>query len=86
MKINCLSCGHNIDLDDAYLENYEGTIKCYACGATLGIKTENSGLRRVHLCAPRKRFGRAAGPDLSGNPPGALEHTGARLAHAGKVQ
>jgi DNA-directed RNA polymerase subunit RPC12/RpoP len=86
MKINCLSCGHNVDLDDAYLENYEGTIKCYACGATLEIKTENSGLRRVHLCVPRKRFGHPAGADLSGVSPGAAEHNSARSAHADKVQ
>ena len=49
MKINCLSCGHNIDLDDAYAENYEGSIKCFGCSATLEIKTEQSAVRFVHL-------------------------------------
>jgi len=86
MKINCLSCGHNVDLDEVYAENYEGTIKCYGCGATLEIKTANSSLHRVNLCSPRKRFGHAAGADLAGDPPAALEHNGARSAHAGKVQ
>ena len=56
MKINCLSCGHNVDLDDAYAENYEGAIKCYGCDATLEIKTEQGSLRGVHLCAPRERL------------------------------
>jgi ribosomal protein S27E len=39
MKINCLSCGHKVDLGDAY-EEYEGQVKCFACTAILEIKTE----------------------------------------------
>ncbi len=49
MKINCLSCGHNIDLDDAYAENYEGLIKCFACGATLELRTDQSTIRSVRF-------------------------------------
>ncbi len=49
MKINCLSCGHNIDLDDAYAEHYEGEIKCYGCNAALEIRTEQSAIRCVRL-------------------------------------
>ena len=37
MKINCLSCGHTIDLDETY-SDYEGQVKCYACSALLEIK------------------------------------------------
>jgi DNA-directed RNA polymerase subunit RPC12/RpoP len=55
MKINCLTCGHNIDLDDAYSENYEGEIKCYGCGATLEIKTEQNAIRAVRLPIFRPR-------------------------------
>lgn len=47
MKINCLSCGHNIDLDDAYADHYEGRIKCYGCDCTLEIRTEQSAIRYV---------------------------------------
>ena len=46
MKINCLSCGHNIDLDDSY-SDYEGLIKCYACGATLEIKLVEGNIKTV---------------------------------------
>ncbi|MDO8433224.1 MAG: hypothetical protein Q7S58_12525 [Candidatus Binatus sp.] len=87
MKINCLSCGHNVDLDDAYAENYEGAIKCYACGATLKIKTEQGGLRRVHLCAPHELLERAANGDQSDNHHRGPElHGRARLEHADKIQ
>ena len=49
MKINCLSCGFKIDLDEAYAENYEGLIKCFACGATLELHTELGALRSVRF-------------------------------------
>jgi hypothetical protein len=47
VKINCLRCGHKVDLDDVY-DDYEGSIKCL-CGAMLEIKTEEGRLRRVQL-------------------------------------
>jgi len=46
MKINCLSCGHKVDLDNVY-DDYEGQVKCFACGAILQIKTEHAELRSV---------------------------------------
>ena len=39
MKVNCLSCGHTLDLGDAY-DDYQGQIRCYVCGSLLAIKTE----------------------------------------------
>ncbi len=48
MKINCLSCGHQVVLDDAY-DNYEGLVKCFACSAMLEIKTEEGNLKRVQF-------------------------------------
>ncbi len=49
MKINCLSCGHNIELDEAYAENYEGEVKCFGCGAILELRTEQHNIRHVQL-------------------------------------
>ena len=46
MKINCLSCGHKVDLDDVY-DDYEGQVKCIACGAILEIKTAQGKLESV---------------------------------------
>jgi DNA-directed RNA polymerase subunit N (RpoN/RPB10) len=48
MKINCISCGHKVDLGDAY-EDYEGPVKCYVCGALLAIKTEEGSLKSMGL-------------------------------------
>jgi hypothetical protein len=46
MKINCLSCGHTIELDEAY-SDYEGQVKCYACSAVLEVKLEESLVKSV---------------------------------------
>jgi hypothetical protein len=50
MKINCLCCGHKVDLDDVY-DDYEGCIKCL-CGAMLEIKTQEGQLKAVKLGQP----------------------------------
>jgi hypothetical protein len=48
MKVNCLSCGHKIDIGDAY-DDYDGQIKCWVCGVPLGIKTVEGSLKSVRL-------------------------------------
>ena len=52
MKINCLSCGHKVDLDHAY-DDYEGAVKCFACGAILNIKTQEGHLKSVSVVTGR---------------------------------
>jgi hypothetical protein len=46
MKINCLCCGHKVDLDDAY-DDYEGSVKCFACQAILEIRAEQGSIKAV---------------------------------------
>lgn len=46
MRINCLSCGHSVDLDDAY-DHYEGLFKCSVCKAVLKIRTEEGSIKAV---------------------------------------
>jgi len=48
MKINCLSCGHNMELDDAY-DDFEGPVKCYVCGSLLEIKTVEAKLKGIKI-------------------------------------
>jgi hypothetical protein len=57
MKINCLCCGHKVDLGDSY-DDYEGQVTCYVCHETLDIKSKDGKLRFVHL------FGGAPNPTL----------------------
>ncbi len=53
MKIICLSCGHKVDLGDAY-DDYAGQVKCATCGALLEIKTEAGGLRLVVVASENR--------------------------------
>lgn len=48
MKINCLSCGHKVELDDAY-DDYDGQVKCYACGVLLDVKLSEGCVKAVKL-------------------------------------
>jgi DNA-directed RNA polymerase subunit N (RpoN/RPB10) len=48
MKVNCLSCGHTLDLRDAY-DDYEGQVKCFICGALLAIHTQEGQVKSVEL-------------------------------------
>ena len=43
MKINCMACGHQIDIGDAY-ENYEGPFRCWVCGTLMHIKIREGDL------------------------------------------
>ena len=65
MRLNCLSCGHKVELDDAY-DDFEGPVKCL-CGAMLLIRTEEGMLKGITLAEPvssqaakSKRMGSAA--------------------------
>jgi hypothetical protein len=53
MKINCLSCGFKVDLDDMY-DDFEGPIKCL-CGALLEIRIEEGLLKAIKLAEPLSR-------------------------------
>ncbi len=62
MKINCLSCGHKVEVDDAY-DDYAGQIKCYACQAIMEIASADGRLKSVKLAWSVARS------SIEGNPP-----------------
>ena len=46
IKLNCLSCGHPMELGDAY-EDYEGEIRCWGCQAVLEVALQEGKLRSM---------------------------------------
>ena len=48
MKLNCLSCGHTLDLHDAY-DDYQGQVKCFICGALLDVLTHDGQVKSVRM-------------------------------------
>jgi hypothetical protein len=64
MKVNCVSCGHNMMLDEAY-DDFEGLVKCYVCGALLQVKTRDGKIKSVNLTGtPCKTPATKAGVDV----------------------
>ncbi|MGA2936976.1 MAG: hypothetical protein ABSF52_07750 [Syntrophobacteraceae bacterium] len=49
MKINCLSCGFKVDLDDDAYADYEGRAKCCTCSGLLQIRTIDGKIKSVEL-------------------------------------
>ena len=54
MKINCLSCGHNVTLEDTY-NDYEGPIKCYGCGTLLEVRLSDGCIKSLRVLQSRRR-------------------------------
>jgi hypothetical protein len=48
MRINCLSCGFRVELDETY-EDYEGQLRCYVCNAIMEIKTKDGKVKSAKL-------------------------------------
>ena len=53
IKINCLSCGFKIDLDDAY-DDYEGEVKCHTCHALSEVKLDQGNIKKVRIVSSAK--------------------------------
>jgi ribosomal protein S27E len=49
MKINCISCEREVNLDHKVFKNYEGPVKCFSCGAMLEIQTSRGVLGSINL-------------------------------------
>jgi hypothetical protein len=54
MKINCVSCGHNMTLDDAY-DNFEGMFKCWVCGGLFQVKIAEGEVKSVSLAGVQRQ-------------------------------
>jgi len=39
MKVNCVSCGCEINLDHKVFYDYEGSVKCFSCGSMMRLES-----------------------------------------------
>lgn len=39
MKVNCISCGYELNLDHRIFDDYAGPVKCFSCNTIMEIKT-----------------------------------------------
>jgi ribosomal protein S27E len=47
MKVDCISCEGEVNLDHSVFEEYEGSVKCFSCGAMLEIRTSKGVLGSI---------------------------------------
>ena len=56
MKITCVCCSREINLDHKVFENYAGPIKCFRCGSLMQVRTEEGKLSSLVLSpSPKPR-------------------------------
>ena len=39
MKIKCVFCGRDVNLDHNVFEDYEGPVKCFSCSTMMELRT-----------------------------------------------
>ena len=39
MRMVCMGCGREVNLDHEIFDNYEGPVKCFSCGIMMEVKT-----------------------------------------------
>jgi hypothetical protein len=51
MRVKCISCGHEINLDHRVFDDYAGPVKCFCCSAMMEIKTVQGEIYSVNSLA-----------------------------------
>ena len=49
MRINCVSCGHEINLSHDLFNDYEGPVKCFICSTMMEITTTQGVIKSINL-------------------------------------
>ena len=39
MRVKCISCGNELNLDHGVFEDYSGPVKCFSCSAMMEVKS-----------------------------------------------
>jgi hypothetical protein len=48
MKVNCITCGHSLNLDEAY-DDFDGLVRCYVCSGLFELKTVEGKVKSVRF-------------------------------------
>lgn len=49
MRMVCIVCGKEVNLDHVIFQNYQGPVKCFSCGTMMEVKTARGTLDDVAL-------------------------------------
>ena len=39
MRVKCISCGNELNLDHGIFDDYSGPVKCFSCSAMMEVKS-----------------------------------------------
>jgi hypothetical protein len=59
MNIRCISCGHNLLLDNSY-DDFSGLLRCYVCDGLMEIKIADGQLQGLNMAQLPHRHAEAA--------------------------
>jgi len=51
MRVKCISCGNELNLDHWIFEDYSGPVKCFSCSAMMEVKSTGGEIYSINPLA-----------------------------------
>lgn len=48
MRVKCISCGYEVNLDHWVFEDYSGPVKCFSCSAMMEVKSKGGEVHSIN--------------------------------------
>jgi ribosomal protein S27E len=55
MRVKCISCGNELNLDHGIFEDYSGPVKCFSCSAMMEVKSTGGEIYSINPLAVYER-------------------------------
>jgi ribosomal protein S27E len=55
MRVQCISCGYEFNLDHRVFNDYSGPVKCFSCSAMMEVKTAGGEVYSINTLAAFER-------------------------------
>jgi ribosomal protein S27E len=62
MRVKCISCGNELNLDHWVFEDYSGPVKCFSCSAMMEVKSTGGEVYSINPLAVFENKRNPAGP------------------------
>jgi ribosomal protein S27E len=59
MRVRCLSCGNELNLDHWVFEDYEGPVKCFSCATMMEVKSTGGEIYSINPLAVYEKKSKA---------------------------
>ena len=62
MRVKCISCGNELNLDHWVFEDYSGPVKCFSCNAMMEVKSTGGEIYSINPLAVYETKRRSISP------------------------